>query len=122
MQGHALVPMLTNPELRFPYLVLLASGGHTLVGLVEGIGKCTVLATTLDDSLGEAYDKVGRLLQVSQHVGPDVLARSAYSRAAAVDWLCLLILLHFLRAWLVVAVQGTGVGLLWRVTLAVLRR
>lgn len=47
---------------RFPFLCLLVSGGHNMLLLVRDIGDYTVLGTTLDDALGEAYDKVARLL------------------------------------------------------------
>lgn len=51
----------------FPFLVVLASGGHTLVALARGVGKYTVLGTTLDDSLGETFDKVARAVRVGRH-------------------------------------------------------
>ena len=49
-------------ELAFPFLVLLASGGHTLVALASGVGETLVLGSTLDDALGECYDKVARMV------------------------------------------------------------
>ncbi|CAG8616615.1 13616_t:CDS:2 [Ambispora gerdemannii] len=65
MEAHALTARLTNPELKFPFLVLLISGGHTLILLAHGINKYTQLATTLDDAIGEAFDKTARLLGLS---------------------------------------------------------
>ncbi|CAD7695330.1 unnamed protein product [Ostreobium quekettii] len=63
MEAHALVARLNaDTRIRFPFLCLLASGGHLLLLIVHGIGRYTQLGTTLDDSLGEAYDKVARLL------------------------------------------------------------
>lgn len=51
-----------SPKIEYPFLALLASGGHTSLQLVEGLGKYAVLGGTLDDSLGEAFDKASRLL------------------------------------------------------------
>jgi N6-L-threonylcarbamoyladenine synthase len=59
--------MLTHPSLAFPYLVVLVSGGHSLILRVDGPCLFTRLAGTLDDSLGEAYDKVGRMVQAHLH-------------------------------------------------------
>ncbi len=80
MEGHALVARLPQqtysvtasggaatcsggvPEVMFPFLCLLVSGGHNLLLLVRGVGQYVQLGTTLDDALGEAYDKIARLL------------------------------------------------------------
>eukprot|EP00887_Chlorella_sp_A99_P006570 scaffold3.g6570.t1 len=65
MEAHALVARLGAARgggPRFPFLCLLVSGGHNLLLLVEGVGRYIQLGTTLDDALGEAYDKVARLL------------------------------------------------------------
>ena len=61
MEAHALTPRL-DTRLDFPYLVLLASGGHCLLMLAEGVGSFRRLGTTTDDAPGEAYDKVARAL------------------------------------------------------------
>lgn len=62
MEAHALVARAFDPSVRFPFVCLLVSGGHNLLVLVHGVGSYTQLGTTLDDALGEAYDKVARLL------------------------------------------------------------
>ena len=64
LEGHLLVPRLVyGPSaLPFPYLVLLVSGGHTLIALASGVGRYTVLGGTKDDSLGECFDKVARMI------------------------------------------------------------
>ncbi|CAI5946936.1 unnamed protein product [Closterium sp. NIES-64] len=54
--------MLTNPDVTFPFLTLLISGGHNLLLLSHGVGQYTQLGTTLDDAMGEAFDKTARLL------------------------------------------------------------
>ncbi|RYE00353.1 MAG: tRNA (adenosine(37)-N6)-threonylcarbamoyltransferase complex transferase subunit TsaD, partial [Sphingomonadales bacterium] len=62
LEGHALSPRLTDPDLQFPYLLLLVSGGHCQLLLVEGPGAYHRLATTIDDAAGEAFDKTAKLL------------------------------------------------------------
>lgn len=62
IEGHLLGPKLDNPELSFPYLGLVVSGGHTELHLVEGVGRYRVLARTTDDAAGEAFDKSANLL------------------------------------------------------------
>ncbi|KAF0412164.1 peptidase M22, glycoprotease [Gigaspora margarita] len=67
MEAHALTARLTqSPELLpFPFLTLLISGGHTLILVAHGIGHYTQLGTTIDDSIGDAFDKTARLLKLS---------------------------------------------------------
>ncbi|MEA3000632.1 MAG: tRNA N6-adenosine threonylcarbamoyltransferase [Sphingomonadales bacterium] len=77
LEGHALSPMLTAPDLVFPYLLLLVSGGHCQLLLVEGVGAYRRLATTIDDAAGEAFDKAAKLLGLGFPGGP------AVERAAA---------------------------------------
>ena len=72
LEGHALSPMLTEPDLRFPYLLLLVSGGHCQLLLVEGVGAYRRLATTIDDAAGEAFDKTAKLLGLGYPGGPAV--------------------------------------------------
>lgn len=60
MEAHAIVARLTDPELEFPFLVLLVSGGHNLLLLAQKVGDYIQLGTTLDDAIGEAYDKIAR--------------------------------------------------------------
>ena len=72
LEGHALSPRLADPTLGFPYLLLLASGGHCQILLVEGVGRYTRLATTIDDALGEAFDKSAKVLGLGYPGGPAV--------------------------------------------------
>ncbi|MGE0179932.1 MAG: tRNA (adenosine(37)-N6)-threonylcarbamoyltransferase complex transferase subunit TsaD [Sphingomonas sp.] len=72
LEGHALSPMLTDPDLAFPYLLLLVSGGHCQLLLVRGVGDYRRLATTIDDAAGEAFDKTAKLLGLGQPGGPAV--------------------------------------------------
>src|SRR6185312_12110017 len=62
LEGHALSPRLANPDLQFPYLLLLVSGGHCQLLEVRGVGDYRRLATTIDDAAGEAFDKAAKLL------------------------------------------------------------
>lgn len=72
LEGHALSPRLTDPDLEFPYLLLLVSGGHCQLLLVEGVGAYRRLATTIDDAAGEAFDKTAKLLGLGFPGGPAV--------------------------------------------------
>src|SRR3546814_11990144 len=61
LEGHALSPRLVEPELRFPYLLLLASGGHCQLLAVDGVGCYRRLATTIDDAAGEPFEQVAKI-------------------------------------------------------------
>jgi N6-L-threonylcarbamoyladenine synthase len=71
LEAHALTVGLTH-GLRPPYLLLLVSGGHTQLLLVRDVGRYRRLGTTIDDALGEAFDKTAKLLGLSQPGGPAV--------------------------------------------------
>jgi len=73
LEAHALIPRLDG-KLQFPYLLLLASGGHTQILAVEGVGEYTRLGATMDDAIGEAFDKTAKLLGLSYPGGPAVEA------------------------------------------------
>lgn len=62
IEGHILAPFLEHRDLKFPYLALIVSGGHTEIQRVDGVGRYTCLARTLDDAAGEAFDKAAHLL------------------------------------------------------------
>ncbi len=72
LEAHALSPMLTNENVRPPYLLLLVSGGHTQLVSVDAVGRYTRLGTTIDDALGEAFDKVAKMLDLGYPGGPVV--------------------------------------------------
>ncbi len=71
LEGHALSPKL-NSKLEYPYLLLLISGGHSQYLSVEGLGKYKRLGTTIDDALGEAFDKTAKILGVEFPGGPQI--------------------------------------------------
>jgi N6-L-threonylcarbamoyladenine synthase len=80
LEGHALSPRLTE-KLDFPYLLLLVSGGHTQLLIVEGVGQMTRLGSTIDDAAGEAFDKTAKVMGLGFPGGPAVerFAREATS-------------------------------------------
>jgi N6-L-threonylcarbamoyladenine synthase len=84
LEGHALSPMLADPELAFPYLLLLVSGGHCQLLLVSGVGRYRRLATTIDDAAGEAFDKTAKLLGLGFPGGPAVERAAASGNSTAV--------------------------------------
>jgi tRNA N6-adenosine threonylcarbamoyltransferase len=84
LEGHALSPMLSQPDLEFPYLLLLVSGGHCQLLSVEGLGRYRRLATTIDDAAGEAFDKTAKLLGLGFPGGPAVEKAAAAGDPRAV--------------------------------------
>ena len=71
LEGHALSPKI-NSDLNYPYLLLLISGGHSQFLDVQGLGKYKRLGTTIDDALGEAFDKTAKLLGIDFPGGPQI--------------------------------------------------
>ena len=76
MEGHLLAPMLESPAPEFPFVALLVSGGHTMLVQVDGVGRYRILGDTLDDAVGEAFDKTAKLLGLEYPGGP-LLAKLA---------------------------------------------
>ncbi len=72
LEGHALSPRLADADLAYPYLLLLASGGHCQILEVRGVGDYRRIATTIDDALGEAFDKTAKILGLGYPGGPAV--------------------------------------------------
>jgi N6-L-threonylcarbamoyladenine synthase len=85
LEGHALSPRLVDPDLDFPYLLLLVSGGHCQLLEVRGVGDYRRLATTIDDAAGEAFDKAAKLLGLGYPGGPAIeeLAKTGDPRAVS---------------------------------------
>ena len=71
LEGHALSPGLEN-KVNFPYLLLLISGGHTQFLIVKNVNEYKQLGTTIDDALGEAFDKTAKMLDLGYPGGPSV--------------------------------------------------
>ena len=83
LEGHALSPRLVDADLEFPYLLLLVSGGHCQILRCEAVGQYRRLATTIDDAVGEAFDKTAKILRLGFPGGPAVekLAREGDPKA-----------------------------------------
>ncbi|QNM82076.1 tRNA (adenosine(37)-N6)-threonylcarbamoyltransferase complex transferase subunit TsaD [Sphingomonas sabuli] len=84
LEGHALSPRLADPDLGFPYLLLLVSGGHCQLLEVLGVGEYRRLATTIDDAAGEAFDKAAKLLGLHFPGGPAIERLAAQGDPSAV--------------------------------------
>jgi N6-L-threonylcarbamoyladenine synthase len=84
LEGHALSPRLVDPDLQFPYLLLLVSGGHCQLLEVRGVGEYRRLATTIDDAAGEAFDKAAKLLGLPYPGGPAIEELAKQGDAAVV--------------------------------------
>ena len=76
LEGHLLSPLLSEPELDFPFVALLVSGGHTMLLQARALGDYLLLGETVDDAAGEAFDKSAKLLGLGYPGGPE-LARLA---------------------------------------------
>ena len=74
MEGHLLAPMLEDVPPEYPFLALLVSGGHTMLIHVRTLGDYQLLGTTLDDAVGEAFDKTAKLLGLGYPGGPALAA------------------------------------------------
>ena len=78
MEGHLLAPMLSDNKPEFPFIALLVSGGHTQLIRVTRLGQYELLGDTLDDAVGEAFDKTAKMLGLPYPGGPE-LSRLALS-------------------------------------------
>ncbi|MDR7033988.1 N6-L-threonylcarbamoyladenine synthase [Mesorhizobium sp. BE184] len=85
LEGHALTARLTD-GLEFPYLLLLVSGGHTQIVAVRGVGDYQRWATTIDDALGEAFDKTAKMLGLPYPGGPNVEKAALNGNASRFDF------------------------------------
>lgn len=80
LEAHALTPRLVAP-LAFPYCLFLASGGHTQIVAVRGVGDYVRLGTTVDDAIGEAFDKIAKMLGLPYPGGPQIETLAEYGDA-----------------------------------------
>ena len=72
MEGHMLAPMLEEHKPEFPFIALLVSGGHTLLAEVNDVGKYKIIGQTIDDAVGEAFDKTAKILGLGYPGGPQI--------------------------------------------------
>jgi N6-L-threonylcarbamoyladenine synthase len=86
LEAHLYAGLLDDPTLEFPLVVLLVSGGHTMIIEMRGHGDYTVLGRTIDDAAGEAYDKVARYLDLGYPGGPVIDRIASQGDAEAIDF------------------------------------
>ncbi|MFN5601109.1 MAG: tRNA (adenosine(37)-N6)-threonylcarbamoyltransferase complex transferase subunit TsaD, partial [Acidimicrobiaceae bacterium] len=86
LEAHLYAGLLDDPTLQFPLVVLLVSGGHTMIIEMRGHGDYTILGRTIDDAAGEAYDKVARYLTLGYPGGPIIDKIAADGNPTAVDF------------------------------------
>ncbi|RED48107.1 tRNA (adenosine(37)-N6)-threonylcarbamoyltransferase complex transferase subunit TsaD [Aestuariispira insulae] len=84
LEGHALTARL-NGDVEFPYLLLLVSGGHCQLLAVEGVGKYTLYGRTVDDAVGEAFDKSAKMMGLPYPGGPNLEKMAAKGDASKYD-------------------------------------
>lgn len=72
MEGHLLAPMIEHGGLAFPFVCLLVSGGHTMLVRADGVGRYTILGESIDDAVGECFDKTAKMLGLPYPGGPNV--------------------------------------------------
>lgn len=86
LEAHLYAALLEEPDLAFPIVVCLVSGGHTLLVHMRGPGDYDVLGSTLDDAAGEAFDKVARFLGLGYPGGPAIDAMAALGDPTAIPF------------------------------------
>ncbi len=72
MEGHLYANMIDNPQMEYPFLCMLVSGGHTQIWSVDSFGEYTLFSNTVDDAAGEAFDKGARILGLKYPGGPEI--------------------------------------------------
>jgi len=72
MEGHLLAPLIESPDIQFPFLTLLVSGGHTQLIASRKLGEYELLGESLDDAIGEAFDKTAKMLGLRYPGGPEI--------------------------------------------------
>ncbi|CAK8163553.1 tRNA N6-adenosine threonylcarbamoyltransferase [Candidatus Xenohaliotis californiensis] len=83
LEGHILTPILTN-NIEFPYFMLLMSGGHCQILVVKSLGNYIKIGETLDDSVGEAFDKVAKMLKLNYPGGPIIENRALLGKSDSI--------------------------------------
>jgi N6-L-threonylcarbamoyladenine synthase len=86
LEAHLYAGLLDDPTLEFPLVVLLVSGGHTMIIEMRGHGDYTILGRTIDDAAGEAYDKVARYLNVGYPGGPVIDKLATEGNPSAIEF------------------------------------
>ena len=79
LEGHLSSSLINNNSIKFPYLSLLVSGGHTQIWFIKNYNEYKVIANTVDDAVGEAFDKGARILGLGYPGGPEIEKKSKYA-------------------------------------------
>ena len=86
LEGHLMSPVMEFPEIQTPYISLLVSGGHSMIVDVKERGKYKILGQSQDDAVGEAFDKVGKLLDLPYPGGPHIEKLALQGNSKAYDF------------------------------------
>jgi len=86
LEGHLVSPGMEFSEIKPPYICLLVSGGHTMIVDVKDIGNYEILGQSVDDAVGEAFDKVGKLLDLPYPGGPHIERIALEGNSSAYDF------------------------------------
>ena len=86
LEGHLMSPIMEFPEIQTPYISLLVSGGHSMIVDVKERGKYKILGQSQDDAVGEAFDKVGKLLDLPYPGGPHIEKLALQGNSKAYDF------------------------------------
>lgn len=86
IEGHILAVAATQPTIEYPFIALVASGGHTILVHVEKLFHYNILGQTIDDAAGEAFDKVAKILELGYPGGPAVEKESRDGNPQAIDF------------------------------------
>ena len=86
LEGHLMSPVMEFPEIQTPYISLLVSGGHSMIVDVKERGEYEILGQSQDDAVGEAFDKVGKLLELPYPGGPHIEKLALQGNSKAYDF------------------------------------
>jgi N6-L-threonylcarbamoyladenine synthase len=86
LEAHIYANFLADPDLKFPFICLLVSGGHTQLWYIKDVGKYKLLGETIDDAAGEAFDKGARILKLDYPGGPAIEKTSRGGNPDAIDF------------------------------------
>jgi len=86
MEGHLYANMIDNPQMDYPFLCMLVSGGHTQIWRVDSFGEYTLFSNTVDDAAGEAFDKGARILGLKYPGGPEIQRVATGGDSTAFDF------------------------------------
>ena len=86
LEGHLMSPMMEFPQIKMPFICLLVSGGHSMIVDVKGKGKYEIIGQSQDDAVGEAFDKVAKLLDLPYPGGPHIEKLALKGKSGAFEF------------------------------------